>query len=338
MKRDNINYLVVGLFVIAITAALFVVLYKITGRTGPTEHYFVTYENVTGIQYGTPVSYEGFQVGQVEDIKPVRAEGSTRYRLELAIIQGWQIPADSIARIIASGLLAEITIDIQEVESTDLLAPGDEIQGREAANIFAAVNEVAADIQDLSHNSLKPFLGNLNAQIDLLTADFHDLTNNSIRPMIDKISKQVEQPELFDELQTLLAKLNDSADRLNDVFGNENQENLNLFLGNMKTASGNLNNLLGRLDDTRTEMDALLTNIDVLVNDLDQLLDTNDADIKASISHMQKTLFTISKHINAVSHHLEGSSRNIHEFTRQIKENPGVLLRSSPQIDEGSQE
>ena len=71
MKRENINYLAVGLFVIVIMSAFFVVVYKITGRTGPTDHYFVTYDNVTGIKYGTPVSYEGYQVGQVELIEPV---------------------------------------------------------------------------------------------------------------------------------------------------------------------------------------------------------------------------------------------------------------------------
>ena len=336
MKRENINYLAVGLFVIVIMSAFFVVVYKITGRTGPTDHYFVTYDNVTGIKYGTPVSYEGYQVGQVELIEPVRTKGATQYRLELAITQGWQIPADSIARIVASGLLSAITIDIQEGESPESLAPGADIQGREAANIFAAVNEVAADITDLSRNSLRPLLGNLNGQVERITADFHDLTTNSIRPMIEKINKQIDQPEIISQFQGLVVKLNDAADRLNVVLGNENQENL--ALGNMKSVSGNMNELVGRLDVTRTEMETLLAKVGVLVGDLNGLLDTNDEGLKSSVAHLQKTLATVSAHADAISHHLEDSSRNIQEFTRQIKENPGTLLRSSPQTEEGKLE
>ena len=33
--------------------------------------YFVTYNNVSGIKYGTPVAFEGYQVGQVEIIEPI---------------------------------------------------------------------------------------------------------------------------------------------------------------------------------------------------------------------------------------------------------------------------
>ena len=86
MKRENINYIVVGSFVVVMLVAFFVVMYQVTGRSGPTEQYFVMYSNVTGVKYGTPVLYEGFQVGQVEQIQPVRESGKTRYQLTLAVV------------------------------------------------------------------------------------------------------------------------------------------------------------------------------------------------------------------------------------------------------------
>ena len=168
MKRENINYVVVGTFVLIIMTSFFAFLYQITGSTGSADNYYVTYNNVTGIKFGTPVSFEGYQVGQVENIEPIRTTGETNYRLTLSIQQGWQVPEDSIAKIVVSGLLAAVTIDIQEGISNVLLEPESEINGREAANLFAAVNEVAADIQDISKNSIKPLMENLNQQVDAI--------------------------------------------------------------------------------------------------------------------------------------------------------------------------
>jgi phospholipid/cholesterol/gamma-HCH transport system substrate-binding protein len=332
MKRENINYIVVGIFVLAMLAAFLVVLYQITGRTGPTDEYYVTYSNVTGIKYGTPVLYEGYQVGQVEKILPVHEGGKTRYHLTLSVKKDWQIPSDSVARIIASGLLSAITIDINEGMSTTMLATGDSIEGVEATNIFAAVNDVAADLRELSRESIRPLIDNLNRHAGTLVADFTNLTETSIRPMIDNINQKFSQ-EIIDDLNSLLVKLNDSADRLLNVLDTDNQQHLDQILVNLEAASNALNELLIRIEGTRITMDGVLLNIDNLV-------ENNKENVHASISDLHKSLSAVSRNINAIVHHMEGSSRNIHELSRQIRENPGLILRGSPQPDEekGSRE
>jgi phospholipid/cholesterol/gamma-HCH transport system substrate-binding protein len=333
MKRENINYIVVGTFILIITASFFVFLYKITGSSGPTDKYYVTYENVTGIKYGTPVSFEGYQIGQVETIEPIRSQGKTSYQLTLSIREEWPMPEDSIAKIVASGLLAAITIDIQEGISKVLLEPGSEISGREAANIFAAVNEVAADIRDLSKNSIKPLLDNLNKQVDEISFEFTDLTRNTVKPMLENISSQIEQSNMVNKVDILISNLNQTSEELQKVFNSQNQENLTLFLSNMSAASSNMNELVENIDDTRKSMDILLSNIDNVIGDINYTIENNDGKMNASLTDLQKTLSVISTHIDAITHHLEGSSRNIHEFTRQIKENPGLLIRGSAQTE-----
>lgn len=328
MKRENINYVVVGVFVLAMLAAFFVVLYQITGRTGPTDEYFVTYGNITGIKYGTPVLYEGFQVGQVEKIVPVREAGKTRYRLTLSIRKDWQIPADSEARIIASGLLSAITIDIREGASQTMLVPGDILKGIEATNIFAAVNDVAADLRELSRDSIRPLIDNLNRHADTLVADFTNLTDTSIRPMIDTINQKFGH-EVIEDLNRLMEKLNESADRLLSVLDTDNQRHLDQILVNLETASNALNELLVRIEGTRVTMDGVLLNIDNVV-------ENNRENIHTSITDLQRSLGAVSSNIDAIVHHMEGSSRNIHELSRRIRENPGLILRSAPPPEEGA--
>lgn len=326
MKRENINYLVVGSFVLGMMMLLFIILYQITGRTGPTDEYYVVYANVTGVKYGTPVLYEGYQIGQIERIEPVRTEGSTRYRLTLTVQKDWAIPADSIANLVASGLLSAITVDIKEGQSKTVLSPGSEIEGREAASIFTVVNDVAGELQELSKNNLKPLITNLNNQITSLGNELKALTTESIRPLIENINHKLDE-QVFRDLLDLLAKLNESADRMLVLLDDDNQQSLEQFLENMETASTSLNDLLFRIEETRAAMNEVLLDIDGLVVD-------NEDDIKTSVNDLQDTLRVVSENINAIVYHMEGSSRNMHELSRQLRENPGLILDSSPQPEE----
>lgn len=325
MKRENINYFVVGLFVLTLLTAFLFVIYKITGRAGPTDHYRVTYQNVAGIKFGTPVLYEGFQVGQVELIKPVRENGLTHYQVTFSVIKDWKIPRDSIASIDKSGLLSAISINIEEGSSQSALNPGDLIQGRGASDIFATVNEVAADLRDLSNDGIRPLIDNLNNHIDNIAGELSGLITEDVRPMVKNINQKLDKNVLV-ELEKLLNQLNEGADRLLVLLNDDNQENIALFLSNINSASGSLNDLLLSIDETRAEMDNVLNSIDTLVDD-------NKENIYKSISDMQKSLNIVAKHVDTILYHMEGSSRNIHELSRQLRENPGLILNSSPQTE-----
>ncbi len=333
MKRDSINYFVVGIFVLSILVAFSVVMYKITGRTGPTDVYYVYYNNVTGIKFGTPVLYEGYQIGQVEEITPERDTAGIQYRITMNVIKDWTIPSDSVARILKSGLLSAISIEIVEGKSTSNLASGATLEGRGAADLFSAVNSVAAEIEDLSKGSIRPLFDNLNVRVDELGNELHDLTRNSLRPMIDKLAVQLDQPEMIEDLRELSSKLNQTADRLLLVMDNDNLENLNRILDNLNVASGSLNDLLARIEITRQGLNGILLNIDNLVSDVNGVVAENSGDIRDSVQDLKKSLHEVSQHIDAISYHLEGSSRNIHEFTRQIRENPALLISGSAQED-----
>lgn len=319
MKRDTINYFVVGVFVLILFSAFIVIMYKITGSTGPTDRYYVSYNNVAGIKYGTPVLYEGYQIGQVELVEPVREGGAMQFKLSLSVIEGWSIPEDSIAQIVKSGLLSAVAINIEEGESEQSLSPDAFLQGQEATDIFSAVNDVAADIQELTRESLRPLLDNMNEQVGLISADFRSLANDSVKSLINT------------DLKSLLGKLSDSADGLLNVLSVDNLQNIEQLLSNLDVASSDFVGLLKDLEDSRMSLNVLLAN-------LDKFVDENNADIRSGVKDLQKTLYVVSRHIEAVAHHMEGSSRNMQEFTRQIRENPGSLLRGTPQQEIGGNE
>jgi len=319
MRRENINYIVVGTFVLGMTALLLVVLYHVTGRSGPADEYHVIYDNVTGMKYGTPVLYEGYQVGQVTQISPVRDQNKTQYRLDLDIEKEWKIPSDSVAAVVASGLLSAITIDIKEGTSRTMLKPGDTLKGREATSIFDTINEVATDLSELSKEGIKPLIDNINTHINKIGNQLSNLISDDLKPMMERLDDEV-----VTDLKELITRLNISADRLQHFLNEENQENVSQFLENVETASVSINELLDNLDGTRNALNDVLGKIDHVV-------DENEENIHTSISDLQRSLEVVSQNINAIVHNIEGSSRNVNELTRVVRENPSLILKSSPQ-------
>ncbi|NOZ11709.1 MAG: MCE family protein [Gammaproteobacteria bacterium] len=149
MKQDNINYVVVGSFVVVVLATFLVLLGVLTGRAGSTDSYYAIFNNVTGLDLGTAVTYEGYQVGQVEDINVLQKDGVTRYRVEFGIQEGWKVPADSTAYIQTAGLLAAVTIDIKEGKSKIYHQPGAELIGVVGEDMLATMATAAADSGEL---------------------------------------------------------------------------------------------------------------------------------------------------------------------------------------------
>lgn len=331
MKRDNINYLLVGTFVLVMFALLMVVLFQLTGRTGPADIYTVTYNNVAGIKFGTPVLYEGYQVGQVESIEPQRTEEGMEYRLQLSVTEDWRIPSDSVAKVVASGLLSSMTIEINEGDSDTMLEPGSEIAGQEAVNLFATVNDVAADFKQLSNESIRPLLNTLATNIDSLTRELIMLTRDDIRPVFNNLERKIDEAEFMEQTNQLVTKLNTAADGLQNILNRDNQTTIATTLGNLETASGNLNALLTNIEQTRGNMDKVL-------NEVDQLVSENQPHLQASVRELRMALETIAMNIDAITYHLEGTSRNMHEFSRHLRANPGALLRSPAPVDEAIQE
>lgn len=322
MQDSRINYVVVGGFVFAMLIAFIVVVSTLAGRTGATDDYYTVYDNVGGLKFGTLVMYEGYQIGQVESIEPI-IEGTEaiKFRVNLSVREGWRIPDDSIARASVSGLLAAMTVDIDEGESKTFLKPGALIQGQSATNFFAALSEIGSQFGELSADSIKPLLGNINAYIKNLDK----VTMERVPPILadlNKISSQMaaDVPEITAGLRrttTLIEK---------DVLKPENRQHIDTVLANLDQTSSDLASLSNDLDETRALLVTSMQSIADLVED-------NKGNVDESVRSLRYTLDTISRYVDDISHNTETTTRNLAEFARAIRENPGLLVSGSPQDD-----
>lgn len=333
MKRDNVNYLLVGGFVLTALVTLLALLYFITGKGGPQDGYHVVYSQVTGLRLGTPVSFDGYPVGQIDGITPLHSDDGIRYRVDLSIERGWPIPEDSVAQMSASGLLAALSINIRQGASRRLLEPGSELRGQEGGDFFQVMNQVALDMNEVAQTKLTPLLENLNAQVSVVSAEFKS-----------------RGPAILANGQALIERLNATAERVDRLLGEENLARLDATLVNLhqtsvhaREASGravaigergeavaaNLEALSGDILDTRAEVDALIA-------DLRGVVGENRHNLAASLQDLRSILAVTSRHVERLVYHMEGTGRNMHEFSRQIRQNPGLLLGGRGPPDQAS--
>ncbi len=302
MYNQRINYVIVGLFVIAMLVAGAVSLALLTGRTGTVERYQIVLDNVADVKFGTQVRYEGYPIGQVERILPTAETGAMRFRLDLSVRQGWLIPADSVARIGSSTFLSAKTIDITGGVGTALLQPGATIPSGPPADMFATMATAAERVSALSDDKIQPLLDTLAS-----------------------LAQTVEgaTPLIADQLVAFTQRLNDVLEPLQEILAEENVQSVRRTLGKVEETAVNLANVSGDLRGTLAALDALTGHIDRLVV-------TNGARVDQSLKDVQYTLRTISRSVGSVVHNLDGSARNMNEFSRLIRQNPGLLLNGQP--------
>ncbi len=324
MRDYRINYAAVGGFVLAMLIALVVSIALITGRTGSTDSYFATYDNVSGVKYGTKVMYEGFGIGQVGDIKPVRAAegGKTRFRVRLDVQRGWPVPEDSVARIAASGLLAAVAVDIRGGTSAALLRPDAEIKAQSGGNLFAAMSDIASEVTNLSQTALRPLVETLNRTV------------SAFGPVLEQ-----KAPQLLDNLVSLSADLAQKGPRISSnveqmtsgmsrVMSPDNTRKIEDSIDNVNRATASVAELTASLQSSKAKVDQVLSV-------LDKTVAGNADNVNQSLKDLRYTLQAVSRTIDSVTYNLDGTARNMNEFSREIRQNPALLIGGTKTRNEG---
>jgi phospholipid/cholesterol/gamma-HCH transport system substrate-binding protein len=299
VKRDNVNYVLVGAVVAVAIALLFVTLAAITGRGVASSDYVARYRNVTGLRYGAPVFYEGFRIGQVSAIDPERGAKDgrmqTRYKVTLAVRSDWPIPADSVARLTSTGLLSDVAIGISEGASAQAAKPGSELAGMENADLFSSVNALAVQLGELTRDQIAPLVKNLSTHVGSIASTLDENT-----------------PELVARSRELLQRLDSASASVDDLLKPQNRAAVGAILGNVQALSHELRATQAKLDST--------------VSQLDGVVRENRSGVRDSIDDLRGILAALSGRIDSITQHMEVAARNFDEFAREVRMNPNRLL------------
>lgn len=282
-------------------STLLVWLAVLSGGTQATTPYYMEFTNVIGLSPGGQILFEGYPVGEIEDIVFTRKPESSAYRLNVAIRTGWDIPEDSLAVMTQASLLSAVVVDIQAGSSHRMLHPGERIPSLGSTNMMTAMSSVAAKFGHLADTSLKPLLDNLSGGTDSLSALSQDA------------------PVILDNVKLFTKQLTTATTRLNQIL-DQSDGPIKTILGKAELASGNISTLTTDFHQTRKQLNALLISMRRLVNN-------NSGEIDHSIADLHHALEVVASHVQEISSNLEATTRNMNELSSDLRRNPGLIVR-----------
>ena len=322
MRHQRLNYVVVGVFTLAMLVAGIGSIIMLSGRAGETDAYHLVLDNVADVKFGTQVRYEGYPIGQVEQVVPFVDQGRMRFRVDVAIERGWRIAKDGIARIGSSSLLSAKTIDIARGTDAgaETLAPGDEIASAPPIDVFTIVSGLAEEFGDLSRDGVKPLIADIGRMTRALGETFQaDLSRlmGSLNVTAHAVEKRAET--ISSRMDSITAELDRSSRNLGRVMSDKNVKAVGRVVANVERTSKTFAATIAKLELTRQQ-------VDKLIRDVDGIVQASRGAVDKSLTNLQYTLRSIARTIDSVMFNIDSSGRNMSEFTRMIRQNPGLLL------------
>ena len=276
MRDDKLNYVVVGVFVIAMVAALATWIVMVSGRTGATDDFTVVFDNVKGLKTGVEILYEGYPVGLIEEIEPVDLEGERRFQVSVSVRRGWPIPRDSQASV-TTGLFSAPVINIDGGRSSEMLPPGSEIDTLASSDLMAVVNDAAS----------------------------------RVTTVLDSVADKI--PGVMGDVERLAQELNVAVDGVNSLLAPENTERVGSILRNVDTFADNANQLLADLAATRRQVDSLVRKLDTQLNEEEGDVAEAMAELKYSLAAVSRHIDAISANLEVTTRNMSEFSQHIRD-------------------------
>ena len=298
--RRKTNYVLMGLFVIALTLTFIgLVLWLSAGGSGPAYRTYLVYmkESVSGLSKDSAVKYHGVDVGRVRDIS-LNPKHPGEVRLLLQIERGTPVLEDTRATLETQGLtgLAFINLSGGNSDSPLLEArPGDRypvIESRPSAwgRLDRAVEELVANLTEVSQ-LLKGVLSEQN---------------------------QSRLTHTLAQIERLSVALAGRSERLAAAL-----DDLSVTAANTRTASIDLPDLVARFDRSAVALERMADGVHASALSIGEVVRARDRDLQRFTGD---TLPEAAVMINE----LRRAAENLRRFSEQLERDPAVLLRGRP--------
>lgn len=216
---------------------------------------YAVYQDVGGLQVGTPVTINGLTVGSVNEIKFKDRGGNLV--VAFSVKNDFDFSNNSPAELYDTGIIGGKGIQIKPVfDGADLATSGDTLP-----------SEVQPGLTQLVQTQLTP----LKRKVEGVVTNADTLIQN-VNDVLDANARKDLRQTLAGLNQTV-ASFNKSADALNRIL-NENDEKLSNSLTNFEKLTANFAQLSDSLKDaginrTFAKLESTITNLDKLVARMD---------------------------------------------------------------------
>lgn len=290
MKKIFSKEVIIGLCVIIALVVLFVGIDFLKGVNifTPSNFYYSSYSNVEGLTVSSPVTVNGFKVGQVREIK-YDYDHPGNVVVVMSLDNKLRLPKGTKA-VLSSDILGTAAISLDMAKDTEMHLVGDTIAGENASGLMDALSK-----------DVMPSVATIFPKVDTL------LTNINALVADPALSQSVKR------LDAITAALQLTTQRLAAVTGSLQPiaTDVKVITGNMTTITSDLTQLSGTMSTLP---------LDSLVYDL-QVTTTN---LRALSQELNNPNSTLGKVLNdpALYNNLNSTISSLDSLFIDIKKNP----------------
>ncbi len=218
--------------------------------------FFAIYDNVGGLQSGTPVSINGFSVGKVSNIK--FKDNSGKLLVTYSVSNDFEFSKSSIAELYDTGIIGGKSIQIIPVfDGSRVAKSGDTLMSRTKPGLTDLVQEKLAPLQ----TKVEGAITNADSLLINLNQILGAKTKNDLR-------------ESISGLNNLIKNFQVSGNSLN-AFVADNKEQLHNSIQNINTITDNFSKLSDSLvnaDLTKTikDLESTLSSLNKMLAQMEQ--------------------------------------------------------------------
>lgn len=269
--------------------------------------FYTDYDNVDGLSVSKPVMVNGYQIGRVSNM---RLLDNGKIRTEFKIQDDYDIPSNTIARIVSESLIGGKAIVFDLGNSSTIARDGDPLQSDVQANLMEKVEPLQKKVENLVVK-LDSVLSAVNTALD---EEFQRDFKSSLRSIsvslnnMEKITNDVEN--LMGSERVRLAKI---------------MQNIESITNNLNNNNAKINNIVSNLDNLSNDL--AKTQIKQTVDNANQAM----MDVKAITDKINKGEGSIGLLINddKLYNNLSTASESLDQLILDLKTNPGKYLKIS---------
>ena len=294
MKKIFRKEVIIGLCVIVALIILFSGIEFLKGINifKPANHYYISYTNVAGLDIASPVTVNGYKIGQVIDIQ-YEYDNPGHIKVEISLDKDLKLPKGTKA-LLTGSLLGSASIVLDMGTEQNYYEVGDKIVGATPAGLMDNVtNEVIPQV-----TSIIPKVDSLLSTVNTLVGD----------PAIYASIKRLD--DITSNLNETTKKLNSFIGTLPPVVDNVEDftSNLNEISEDLATVSKELKTL--PIDSTMTSIATTTQNLQVLTTNLNNTLGNKNSSLGLLMND------------DKLYNNLSGAVGNLDSLFIDIKKNP----------------
>jgi phospholipid/cholesterol/gamma-HCH transport system substrate-binding protein len=294
MKKILKKEVVIGICAIIASIILFSGIEFLKGINvfKPENRYYISYTNVAGLDIASPVTINGFKIGQVLDIE-YEYNNPGYVLVEISLNKDLKLPLGTKA-ILSPDLLGAASIALEMGSGDGFYSYDDRIEGVNPSYLMDNINK-----------DIIPSITAIIPKVDTLLTSVNRIIGD---PAISTSVKRLD--DITSNLSSITTELNSLMKSLPPVVRNIDglTSNLNKISEDLAMVSDDLKSM--PIDSTLNCVNNTSKNLETITNDL-----------KKSINSNESTLGLLMKD-NSLYNNLNGAALNLDSLLIDVKKNP----------------